>query len=365
MQTFYEKLPLSLLDVPYGDLFTDQTLLLDIETTGLKPSWCWVYLIGSIRRMGDHLLLSQLIAETQAEEANILRHFLHDLDDTQRILTWRGNRFDIPFLQERCEKCGLSFQPAAFDLQDLSETAKRVPNIYPTADRGLWSTAEFLGRPHPDGRPELISGQKKVETHKAYLASKDPALMDSLRQANRENLLDTLASLSIRQFEGLLHTSVSIRKAEADQGDLLFEGSLPFTLPAAIRLRYCGVYMILDGDRIRGSIELKKGQFYYELSDPSRYVYLTDEGVLLPKALAKTVDASRRRKATQEDCRVFKEGTFVQVDPTYTFSVPPRPFRSETAPKALYAELPDEAHLPSFLEEYLPQILHDAVQKRL
>ncbi len=368
MQVCHEKFPLSLPDPQNADLFAEQTVLLDIETTGLKPAYCWIYLVGTIRRGDGHLLLTQHIAETQEEEAALLRTLLQELDafSCRRILSWRGDRFDLPFIQERCRTHELFFDPAAYESVDLFETSKLLPRIYPTADRGLWATADLFGRAHPAGRPALGWGREKVGMHREYLKTKDPALLETLRLANRENLLDTLACLPLKTCERLLDAKVSVQRAAIDGSDLLFEAALAFSVPVSFRLSCSGAYLIVNGSRVKGSLRVRTGRFYYELPDPSKYVYVTDEGVLLPKALAKTVDASRRRKATREDCRVFLETSCVQVDPSYVFRDGYRPLHAADGDDgALYMTVPGADRLAPYLEDLLPQLLRDAVKKRI
>lgn len=78
--------------------------VLDIETTGLRKATDAVFLIG----LQTAEEFRQWLAPSREEEGDLLeavRPFLAD----KTLITYNGDRFDLPFLQERFAEHGLSF----------------------------------------------------------------------------------------------------------------------------------------------------------------------------------------------------------------------------------------------------------------
>ena len=84
----------------------------DIETTGFRPSSSHLYLIGVCSRTGRGWEITQWMSEKPQEEAALLRVFAAFASTFQTILHFNGERFDIPYLQEKYEQYAL---PSPFD----------------------------------------------------------------------------------------------------------------------------------------------------------------------------------------------------------------------------------------------------------
>ena len=55
-----------------NELFHDNCIFFDIETTGFSPSSSNIYLIGCLRKKGDNLVIDQFFAESKEDEHEIL-----------------------------------------------------------------------------------------------------------------------------------------------------------------------------------------------------------------------------------------------------------------------------------------------------
>ena len=66
---------------------------LDIETTGLSPSYSEITVVGIHLCSGDDARFLQLIGEDITAE-----NILHALEGTEVIYTYNGSRFDLPFI---------------------------------------------------------------------------------------------------------------------------------------------------------------------------------------------------------------------------------------------------------------------------
>lgn len=86
------------------DFWQEDQLLFDIETTGLSAKYNTIYLIGCAYHKGSEITLLQYLAETPAEESEVLEAFLELCKDFQGLLSFNGIRFDERFILDRCQK---------------------------------------------------------------------------------------------------------------------------------------------------------------------------------------------------------------------------------------------------------------------
>lgn len=105
---------------------------LDIETTNLKANWGIVlsYCIkskdGLIKRLIDPKDIKKGIFDK-----NLLKNLNKDIMKFDRIVTYYGARFDIPFLRTRCVHFGLDFPMfQAVHHSDLYDIIKRKFNLH-------------------------------------------------------------------------------------------------------------------------------------------------------------------------------------------------------------------------------------------
>ena len=85
---------------------TADTLLLDIETTGLSAARHFIYCIGCSYLSpdkSDSITVQLFFAEKPEQEAELLAALTTLLQTHKRIITFNGNSFDLPFLKKRYE----------------------------------------------------------------------------------------------------------------------------------------------------------------------------------------------------------------------------------------------------------------------
>lgn len=91
-------------------------IILDIETTGLDPLRDNLVLLGFIVFEGEKSYIIQYFAEDNFEEERLLKIYLKMTAD-KTIITYNGDKFDIPFLNIRLDKYGLEpIFPATKDI---------------------------------------------------------------------------------------------------------------------------------------------------------------------------------------------------------------------------------------------------------
>ena len=94
-------------------------IILDIETTGLDPVRDNLVLLGFIVFEGDKSYIIQYFAEDNFEEERLLKIYLKMTAD-KTIITYNGDKFDIPFLNIRLDKYDL--EPIFPDTKDIYKT---------------------------------------------------------------------------------------------------------------------------------------------------------------------------------------------------------------------------------------------------
>ena len=91
-------------------------IILDIETTGLDPVRDNLVLLGFIVFEGEKSYIIQYFAEDNFEEERLLKIYLKMTAD-KTIITYNGDKFDIPFLNIRLDKYDLEpIFPATKDI---------------------------------------------------------------------------------------------------------------------------------------------------------------------------------------------------------------------------------------------------------
>lgn len=77
-------------------------IILDIETTGLDSTRDQLVLLGLITYENDKCYIIQYFAEDNSEERRLLEIYLKMIEN-KKVITYNGDKFDIPFLNMRLD----------------------------------------------------------------------------------------------------------------------------------------------------------------------------------------------------------------------------------------------------------------------
>ena len=165
---------------PGGNYSLEDSLFFDIETTGFKAEYCFIYMIGCATFAGSEATITLFFADTRSDEKAVLEAFGELLATKQQCFTFNGNHFDIPFIEKRCEKHGLDFRPstmACFDLYLYAKQFKKVFISYAHEDESqvkvLASTYKKLGVEYFLDRDYLKGGDVFGEVISHYIKEAD------------------------------------------------------------------------------------------------------------------------------------------------------------------------------------------------
>lgn len=164
----------------------------DIETTGLSPKSAAVILGGAVFAENGARKAIQFFGDTIDDEKELLERYTALLERADVIVTYNGQRFDIPFLLNRMKRHGLDTfgmeRLYSLDIYRVLRYHSHLPEILPNMKQ---KTVEiFLG--DSDSRTDEIDGAQSVELYYEYVNSsgaKRGQLLDSILLHNRDDIV--------------------------------------------------------------------------------------------------------------------------------------------------------------------------------
>ena len=159
-------------------------LFFDIESTGLNPSYAAVYLIGCSWFEDGEWQLRLYFADDRRAECDVLRTFADLLRGFSTVVHFNGDRFDIPFLQERMARYGLGDPFAGMESIDLLKRVRPYKKLLGVENLKQKTLERFLGI----DREDLFGGGELIQVYEEYLYSEDPRLEHFLLLHNLEDV---------------------------------------------------------------------------------------------------------------------------------------------------------------------------------
>lgn len=155
--TYLEHYSCFLAEKPSTSPLKERIGILDIETTGLKANWGHM-LSWCIMDQGDGKIHYGLLTKREVRDkrdARIVKSVVKKMKEYDRLVTYYGTRFDLPYIRSRALAQGIEF-PAYKDIYhtDMYYVAR---NKFAIHSNRLASVCEFFGIPAKGHRmtPEL------------------------------------------------------------------------------------------------------------------------------------------------------------------------------------------------------------------
>lgn len=168
--------------------------VLDIETTGLSAKRSAVILIGILRFHGNNAETIQFFAESPSEEAEILEAAAREIDSADFIVTYNGASFDIPFLNERCQKKGVDFpQKYDFDLYNIVKRSTDIKKV--TGSLKQKDIERYLGM--SSSRDDEINGGESVKMYFEYVKTRDQRLRRFIMLHNHDDIIQLARIMTV------------------------------------------------------------------------------------------------------------------------------------------------------------------------
>ncbi len=225
VRTIIEEIKGGMYDSPiFSEYFSGMNIVAaDIETTGLSPKRAAVILGGAVFADGKNRKAVQYFADSTEDEKALLEQYAALFARADVVVTFNGQRFDLPFLKTRMAKHGLSAAPIerlySMDLYRILRCHSHLPQILPNLKQ---KTVEaYLG--DADSRKDEIDGAKSVELYYEYMKSsgrQKERLLDTILLHNRDDIVrlsDMMRILRTLNLHEILH----------DDGFPAFAGEFP------------------------------------------------------------------------------------------------------------------------------------------
>lgn len=339
-----ENTPKALADLSQNDLF------LDIETTGLSSKRNPIYLIGlgKYKAVSSSVSVSQFFAESREEEKSILSAFLDEIKNASALVTFNGNRFDLPYLRDRL--LHYEMEPGlleAIPKKDLYLDFRPARKYYNLPSLRQKAIEEFLGIRREDEK----NGGELIPVYHAYERTRDPKLGHLLLLHNKNDVEDMIPLFQMYDYlpSERLSAPLSIHKISREGPDtILFFGRSFLLLPSEVRYREDSLLLSLDQGQVKGAVFPKQKDLVFALPDYKSYVFLPEENRILPKVLAESLPKGRYRKARKDECIEHVSGFFLPLLPGMSSpggissdELFDRIYFEETAPKKQYIRIPE------------------------
>lgn len=352
VQTWTTEISAGEIDPIERELLTKCSLLLDIETTGFTPKYQTIYLIGCAYLNHDEVVIRQFFAERPTDEEELLLSFSTFLQSFKTIITFNGERFDLPFLNARATHYHMKLKIDAIKSIDIFRHIsdhKKLLNLPAYNQKSIEKFLEIQ-------RIDAMNGGQLIDVYKAYGKNQNPQALTLLKQHNLDDVRGMIPLLTMLRYDHLDKAQIHIDTEELTGHKWAAKGNLSIPLPGFIELLDSWGRIRLENGSLQADFPVTDASLKYFLTTPQLYYYLPDEDMIIPKELGSTIDSSRRRPATKRTCYQKKHGLFLECPKKMDASVQTRLFKDNYDDKTCYAEIPARGR-EIFLEEWIRQIL--------
>ena len=361
----------------------EDILFLDIETTGLSPKNSTIYLIGCAFYKNGTWNLKQFFADRRGDEEELVRAFITFSKEYKVLIHFNGNRFDIPFIQFKCDRFHIENSLEKMNSIDIYKRIAPYKNILGVPDCKQKTIELFLGI----DRQDIYSGGELIRVYKDYLIEPDEDNYKILLLHNADDVRGMFALLPALYYydffsmitgqkviifktdapvypqvrtgflvdevsdnenpDAVIDLPIRAMKVQANyyndidgkqKQEILMKVSLPDILPSSIGGTADECYFKAEGDTATLRIPLIETELKYFYSNYKDYYYLPAEDQALHKSVAQFVDKTHRVQATAANCYTRKPGQYLmQWDSVFT-----PVFKKEYGDKKLYFELTDK-----------------------
>ncbi|WMM23629.1 ribonuclease H-like domain-containing protein [Tissierella sp. MB52-C2] len=241
---------------------------MDIETTGLNRNNSVIYLIGLLYFNEDikSWMLIQYFANSLNKELDVLNKFIDDLSIFDKIITFNGDSFDIPFIEHRLRKYNINYvfdKEKSFDLYQIIKKNRYYLNLPNLKLKTIERSLGFI-------REDKYTGGDCIKFYYDYIKSKDVLLKEDILKHNYDDLvhmLDIIVILDILDEKKSLYidligksTKLTIESINKSGDILNISGILDTKLKNNIKYYGEGYSIITEGfNKFNLSIEFKEG----------------------------------------------------------------------------------------------------------
>lgn len=174
------------LDYDFNRLNKENICFLDIETTGVSREHNLIYLIGLAyyNSINNCWNLVQYFADSKDEEESILKEFNEFIKRFKVIVTYNGESFDIPFIENRLDRYNLKSNLKALKSFDIYKRIKKEGPFLKLENLKLKTVEKHLGI----FRDDKYTGKDCINFYYQYLDTKDQEFLNRILKHNYDDL---------------------------------------------------------------------------------------------------------------------------------------------------------------------------------
>ena len=326
----------------FRNISLEDTLLYDIETTGLNPKSSQLYLLGILLFHKENIELIQYFAESVLDEEKILEQFFQLCQTKKVLISFNGEGFDNRFVESMAKSYGKL--PLHLNLKqlDLFKLIRKRKKFYGLESCSLKSCERFLGI----YREDRCSGGELISVYREYLQDKDSEKKNMLLLHNREDIQNLPALFSFLAYENIFQGNVHFQRAELlvrdeiikkncsnqTESTLEIEHSeleetknchtsdkiclkffLPSSVPVPLTLAPKNYLLEIKDKSLILTVPLYQGELCYFFKDYKDYEFIPSEDRAVHKSLANMYPKEMREKAKASTAYQKMKTSFLPV----------------------------------------------------
>ncbi|MBR5376078.1 MAG: ribonuclease H-like domain-containing protein [Lachnospiraceae bacterium] len=294
----------------------EKLLFVDIETTGLSASHNSIYLIGCLYTRNGTWRTVQFFADSIDEEESVLYSFYNFALGFDTLVTFNGNRFDIPFIQEKLNKYDMPFDLYRYKGIDIYKRLRPYKALFSLADMKQKSLESFLDIERDDEK----SGSELIKVYEEYTVHPTEFSQNLILTHNYDDICGMKSLVPMLAYSDLFNGPIKAEKAVRNnykdyngylRSELIIEFTFPVAVPKAVSAGFTDCYLMLGGNKGKLRISMYTGTLKFFYPNYRDYYYLPDEDRAIHKSVGTYVDKDRRIQATASTCYAKKKGVFL------------------------------------------------------
>ena len=326
----------------FKNISLEDTLLYDIETTGLNPKSSQLYLLGILLFHKENIELIQFFSESVLDEEEILEQFFQLCQTKKVLISFNGEGFDNRFIETMAKSYGKL--PLHLNLKqlDLFKLIRKRKKFYGLESCSLKSCEHFLGI----YREDRCSGGELISVYREYLQDKDSEKKNMLLLHNREDIQNLPALFSFLAYENIFQGNVHFQRAEILESEeiikkncsnqsestleiehseleetnnchtsekICLKFSLPSSVPVPLTLAPKNYLLEIKDKSLILTVPLYQGELCYFFKDYKDYEFIPSEDRVVHKSLASMYPKEMREKAKASTAYQKMKSSFLPV----------------------------------------------------
>ncbi len=348
------------------ELFSEDAIFFDIETTGFSPVTSSIYLIGCMYRKGTTLIINQFLAENKSDEEEILLQFMNLLSNFKTIISFNGIGFDIPFIKAKCDNYSIPEHFKSYQYLDIFKLVGNIKFLLKQQNYKQKTIESFLGI----HRDDMFSGGELINVYEDYVKTHEKEAEQLLLLHNYEDVTGMLDLMPILTYTQVLNGAYSIKTVEiapytsyegTEGQELIITLENDYAVPKRVSHQQQDFYFTLNKNITKVRVPIYEGELKFFYSNYKDYFYLPKEDMAIHKSVATFVDKQYRERAKACNCYTRKSSCFL---PQYEAIMSPV-FKTEHKDKLSYFELTED-FLSSdiMLRRYIDHIFQNALKNK-